>query len=287
MKQESFYHESLSSYKVPLCFHEYTSVFPKHRCFCAPPERSDLSARVDIDKVVLGLVPSIPKSTTFFCNVPNAIKASILNSMPFAEDVCPLKDLFSNIDIARSGFSLNDSVSNLISDGVWRWPLDWLSRFPFMAQLQVPLLLDDMMMSFYGEIGMVWSKVRALCGMDAISPRLIDSIAFIVPISKGKTFVNIFSWIVVATTSYYLWLERNRRFFKKKTSSPDKIIDVIFSMVWLKLATFKFKKMSAQSCLLLDQWKILSYCIVHDGSARLTWIAFAPIVLLLVRGMFA
>ncbi|GJX43289.1 sodium/hydrogen exchanger 6, partial [Tanacetum coccineum] len=46
-------------------------------------------------------------------------------------------------DIARLGFSLGESVNNLISDGVWRWPLDWLSRFPIMAQLQVPLLLDN------------------------------------------------------------------------------------------------------------------------------------------------
>nr|GEW00270.1 putative reverse transcriptase domain, reverse transcriptase zinc-binding domain protein [Tanacetum cinerariifolium]GEX28611.1 putative reverse transcriptase domain, reverse transcriptase zinc-binding domain protein [Tanacetum cinerariifolium] len=41
-------------------------------------------------KQVSGLVPSIPKSTTFFCNVPNAIKASILNSMPFAEGTLPV-----------------------------------------------------------------------------------------------------------------------------------------------------------------------------------------------------
>ncbi|GJY03098.1 hypothetical protein Tco_0361250, partial [Tanacetum coccineum] len=42
-------------------------------------------------------------------------------------DMCPLKDMFSNRDIDRSGFSLDDSVNKLISDGVWRWPLDWLS----------------------------------------------------------------------------------------------------------------------------------------------------------------
>ncbi|GJV23722.1 retrovirus-related pol polyprotein from transposon TNT 1-94 [Tanacetum coccineum] len=41
-------------------------------------------------KQVSGLVPSIPKSTAYFCNVPNAIKASILNSMPFAEGVLPV-----------------------------------------------------------------------------------------------------------------------------------------------------------------------------------------------------
>ncbi|GJU83616.1 sodium/hydrogen exchanger 6 [Tanacetum coccineum] len=35
--------------------------------------------------------------------------------------------------------------------------------------------------------------------------------------------------IVVAATSYYIWLERNGRLFKKKTSTPGQIVDVIFS----------------------------------------------------------
>ncbi|GKB91561.1 reverse transcriptase domain, reverse transcriptase zinc-binding domain protein [Tanacetum coccineum] len=114
----------------------------------------------------------------------------------------------------------------------------------------------------------VWSKVRVLCGMDSIPPRLIDVTTFINPISKGKTAVSILSRLVLAATSYYIWLERNGRLFKKKTSSPDQIVDVIISMVRLKLVTFKFKKMSTRSRLLLDQWKIPSYCIVHDGSSR-------------------
>ncbi|GJS82210.1 reverse transcriptase domain, reverse transcriptase zinc-binding domain protein [Tanacetum coccineum] len=111
----------------------------------------------------------------------------------------------------------------------------------------------------------VWSKVRVLCGMDSIPPHLSDVVAFIVPLSKGKTVVSIISRIVVAATSYYIWLERNGRLFKKKTSTPGQIVDVIFSTVRLKLVTFKFKKMSTKSRLLIDQWKIPSYCIVHDG----------------------
>ncbi|GKD45454.1 hypothetical protein Tco_1270099, partial [Tanacetum coccineum] len=39
------------------------------------------------------LVPSIPKSTAFFCNVPNHVKISILNIMPFAEGNLPVKYL--------------------------------------------------------------------------------------------------------------------------------------------------------------------------------------------------
>ncbi|GKE89681.1 hypothetical protein Tco_1567156, partial [Tanacetum coccineum] len=87
---------------------------------------------------------------------------------------------------------------------------------------------------------------------DSIPPQLIDVTTFITPISKGKTMVSILSRVVVAATSYYIWLERNRRLFKKKTPSPDQIVKVILSMVRLKLVTFKFKKMSTRSRLLLD-----------------------------------
>ncbi|GJW80994.1 reverse transcriptase domain, reverse transcriptase zinc-binding domain protein [Tanacetum coccineum] len=114
----------------------------------------------------------------------------------------------------------------------------------------------------------VWFKVCVLYGMDSIPPRLIDVTTFITLISKGKMAVSILSRLVFAATSYYIWLERNGRIFKKKTSSPDQIVDVIISMVWLKLVTFKFKKMSTWSRLLLDQWKIPSYCIIHDGSSK-------------------
>ncbi|GKC44625.1 hypothetical protein Tco_1062347 [Tanacetum coccineum] len=40
-----------------------------------------------LQRRVSGLVPSIPKSTAFFCNVPNAIKTYILNSVSFAKGV--------------------------------------------------------------------------------------------------------------------------------------------------------------------------------------------------------
>ncbi|GKA87855.1 putative reverse transcriptase domain, reverse transcriptase zinc-binding domain protein [Tanacetum coccineum] len=56
------------------------------------------SARVimeSLDEFMLssGLVPSIPKSTTFFCNVLNHVKIVILNIMPFSEGELPIKYL--------------------------------------------------------------------------------------------------------------------------------------------------------------------------------------------------
>ncbi|PWA63763.1 glutathione S-transferase [Artemisia annua] len=33
-----------------------------------------------------------------------------------------------------SGFSLNDSVYDLIDNGTWRWPPDWFTRYPELSQ---------------------------------------------------------------------------------------------------------------------------------------------------------
>ncbi|GJT66824.1 sodium/hydrogen exchanger 6, partial [Tanacetum coccineum] len=167
-------------------------------------------------------------------------------------DVCPIKDLLSNRDITRSAFSLDDSVSNLISnDDV----ILWRDSDGVLRPFSVAYVWD----TIRTWVDLVRSKVRVLCGMDDISPRIIDVVAFIVPISKSKMVVSILSRIIIVATSYYIWLERNGRLFKENTSSPDKIVDVIMSMVRLKLVTFKFKKMSTKSRLLLDQWKIPSY----------------------------
>ncbi|GJY04171.1 protein LAZ1 [Tanacetum coccineum] len=54
---------------------------------------SVIKASLDEFKKVSGLIPSIPKSTAFFCNVLNHVKAAILNFMPFAEGELPVNYL--------------------------------------------------------------------------------------------------------------------------------------------------------------------------------------------------
>ncbi|GKA12603.1 hypothetical protein Tco_0692149 [Tanacetum coccineum] len=56
------------------------------------------SARVIMEalkefKCTSGLVPSLPKSMTFFCNVSNHVKLAILSIMPFSEGDLPVKYL--------------------------------------------------------------------------------------------------------------------------------------------------------------------------------------------------
>ncbi|GJU11842.1 hypothetical protein Tco_1134238 [Tanacetum coccineum] len=121
--------------------------------------------------------------------------------------------------------------------------------------------------SDYDNSDPVWLKIRILCGMDSIDARMDGILAFLIPISKGRSVVSIIARVVVATTAYFLWKERNSRLFSKKILSIDNLVESICSTVRLKLVTFKFKKISSTSRLLLDLWKVPKKCIDHDGSA--------------------
>ncbi|PWA43480.1 RNA-directed DNA polymerase, eukaryota, Reverse transcriptase zinc-binding domain protein [Artemisia annua] len=103
--------------------------------------------------------------------------------------------------------------------------------------------------------------------MDAASLSLDYALTFLIPISKGRSVISIISRLLLAATTYYLWMERNSRLFKRKKSTVAEVVQVIVSTVRLKLVTFKFKKITPRSRLLLDKWKIPHTCLIHEGSA--------------------
>ncbi|GJU55394.1 reverse transcriptase domain, reverse transcriptase zinc-binding domain protein, partial [Tanacetum coccineum] len=59
-------------------------------------------------------------------------------------DPCPLADMLTVRNIVRSDFSLSDTVSDLISNGSWRWPHDRSSRFPNVVNIPVPDINNDL-----------------------------------------------------------------------------------------------------------------------------------------------
>ncbi|GJT25924.1 reverse transcriptase domain, reverse transcriptase zinc-binding domain protein [Tanacetum coccineum] len=68
--------------------------------------------------------------------------------------------------------------------------------------------------------------------------------------------------------AFHIWLVTKQTLKTQDTLRQWDIIQVITSMVRMKLVSFKFKKVSARSWMLLDQWKISSCCMVHEGSSR-------------------
>lgn len=65
----------------------------------------------------------------------------------------PIRDMLTARDITRAGFTLSDSVFDVIENGTWKWPTDWFSRFPDLVNLSVPNLLNDT------DDGLLWHDV--------------------------------------------------------------------------------------------------------------------------------
>nr|GEV81049.1 reverse transcriptase domain, reverse transcriptase zinc-binding domain protein [Tanacetum cinerariifolium] len=86
--------------------------------------------------------------------------------------------------------------------------------------------------------GKVWYYVRELAGMDHVLPILHDILASLYPMRNKRTTRSIFGKLLVAASSYFIWLERNNRVFKKVKKSPEDIRDIV--MVMALLLTFWF-----------------------------------------------
>ncbi|GJY85943.1 hypothetical protein Tco_0499969 [Tanacetum coccineum] len=75
---------------------------------------------LDEFKKTSGLLPSLPKSTIFFCNVPNYVKNEILNIMPFADGKLPVLylrvPLISSRLLNRDYKALVNQAKNRIGD---------------------------------------------------------------------------------------------------------------------------------------------------------------------------
>ncbi|GJU48806.1 putative reverse transcriptase domain, reverse transcriptase zinc-binding domain protein [Tanacetum coccineum] len=74
---------------INVCFADDLFIFARSEVDSA----SVIMDALDEFKITSGLVPSIPKSTAYFCNVRNHVKIVILNIMPFAEGKLPVKYL--------------------------------------------------------------------------------------------------------------------------------------------------------------------------------------------------
>nr|GEW61529.1 reverse transcriptase domain, reverse transcriptase zinc-binding domain protein [Tanacetum cinerariifolium] len=130
------------------------------------------SAHVIMDSLdefirVSGLVPSIHKSTAFFCNVLNHVKLDILNIMSFAKGELSVKylgvPLISSRLLNRDCKILVEKAKNHIGDwknkslsfagrlqlladmeanDAWLWPYAWMQKAPILGNI-LALNLDN------------------------------------------------------------------------------------------------------------------------------------------------
>nr|GEV18255.1 retrovirus-related Pol polyprotein from transposon TNT 1-94 [Tanacetum cinerariifolium] len=233
------------------------------------------SAQVIIDsldefKRVSGLVPSIPKSTTFFCNVLNHVKLDILNIMPFAEGELTVKylgvPLLSSRLLNRDCKILVEKAKNRIGD----WKNKSLS---FVGRLQL-------CKSVISSMHVYWASVLVILkGILQDIQQLIRGFCGVIENTSGVelkwlgmifAFLNMKGWgfrwetrrippcgliIVDDIEANGAWLWPHAWLQKPlflATKNPEEIKDIIMVTVRLKLLTIKFKNTSIGESALIE-----------------------------------
>ncbi|GKC99630.1 hypothetical protein Tco_1169905 [Tanacetum coccineum] len=81
-----------------------------------------------------------------------------------------------------------------------------------------------------------------------------DIMLWLLPLSKSKTVTSIVGGLIVASTSYFLWRERNDRIHGKGDKKVEQVSKYVADSVRLKLTSIKFKKNARVRK--LETWKL-------------------------------
>lgn len=55
----------------------------------------------------------------------------------------PLSNVVTRRAVYSAGLQNNEKVANMIVNGQWQWPVEWLDQFPQLSQIEAPRLNDD------------------------------------------------------------------------------------------------------------------------------------------------
>nr|GEY48784.1 reverse transcriptase domain, reverse transcriptase zinc-binding domain protein [Tanacetum cinerariifolium] len=70
----------------------------------------------------------------------------------------------------------------------------------------------------------IWNSVKGCTGLDTSPPNIYDIILSLMPTINRRNTINVVAKLVVASSAYYVWQERNWRLFKKDKRTPDQLV---------------------------------------------------------------
>ncbi|XP_021985761.1 uncharacterized protein LOC110881945 [Helianthus annuus] len=101
----------------------------------------------------------------------------------------------------------------------------------------------------------VWNCVNENSAMKAVGSNWDEIVSWLLPRARSRSIATIIGKLLVAATTYFIWRERNSRFFNNQLRPPEKLADHIISNVRLKLKSLKFKD-TIHVRQVLQEWEI-------------------------------
>ncbi|GJZ35099.1 hypothetical protein Tco_0580916 [Tanacetum coccineum] len=94
------------------------------------------------------------------------------------------------------------------------------------------------------------------------SSKWSDIVNWLIPIASKNNVDSIVGRLIVATSSYFVWQERNNRIHEKGDRRPEQVTRIVVDIVRLRLASIRFKK-KARVDRMRSTWKFSN--ILSDG----------------------
>ncbi|GJW91938.1 hypothetical protein Tco_0169491 [Tanacetum coccineum] len=114
--------------------------------------------------------------------------------------------------VYNAGYSRNAKVKYILSLDGWTWPMASYDVLPVLNQLTVSTLYEQK-----DNIGLSLSKWN-------------DIVRWLLPLAKQNNVTIIVARLILATSSYFVWQERNNRVYGTRLRTPDQfskcIVDV-------------------------------------------------------------
>nr|XP_043633166.1 uncharacterized protein LOC122604342 [Erigeron canadensis] len=197
---------------------------------------------------------------------------------------------YYSFEIRNAGFSLHIKVSDLVMDGNWKWPDEWLDLYPALNGLPSIIIRPHIPDSLYwkdkdgNEVEFssyaiwntlrqhhqqvpwgngVWHTVRHLAYMQNVQEKWDDVAEWMIQKRKSNLARTVIGKLLVAATTYFIWQERNMRLQSNKSRPVEKILDIISTRVRLKLVTLRFKNTKLANHMVED-WNLPRHLVIYD-----------------------
>ncbi|GKA93887.1 hypothetical protein Tco_0815873 [Tanacetum coccineum] len=194
--------------------------------------------------------------------------------------------IWSSCLVKRPCFDLSTKVRDVVVNGFWNWPIYLHDKYPFLCSVASPNLVEgshDQLVWYNGQwvvkkfsVHQVWNHLKSFAGLSSSRPDFNHILSILMPIAKRKSSRSVIAKLVVATSAYFVWQERNNRLFKNNNRSVKQLIECITSSVRLKLLSCRFKK-SNEGVRFAQLWSLPVSLLMDWSFSLCTIMWFFPI----------
>nr|GEV58111.1 hypothetical protein [Tanacetum cinerariifolium] len=200
-------------------------------------------------------------TSAFFKKGLSVVGHDVCNAVwDFFSNGCILKEInYTFLALIPKGIkeAVSDNQSAFMSDDLFIFArgelasacviLESLNEFKMVWGL-VPIILK-------GKAKVAWDDIYLPKEEGGLGLHSLDAWEALRPRGIQRTALSILGKLILAASSYFIWLECNNRVYKQVKKSPEDIHDIIMVTVRLKLLTFRFKDTSMVNKL-LARWKM-------------------------------